>query len=517
MLMKNKFAVLSLIATLVCDYALAQSKAPIIDQSRSTKENIMQNYTVIEKPSMIVVGIQCRTSNASHAGPNDIPRHWEKFYTEDTPNQIPNKMSNEVIALYCDYEGDYTQPYSLVIGCPVSSLDQIPQGMVAKIIPAGSYAVFRAIGEHPKSLIETWGKIWQQVDLERTYTGDYEIYGDKFISGSPKEVKVLIAIQQNVNLTEIDRMIQKNRQKLSAIKQLNLPIGHYIIIGSGALGIRNLREIGDIDIIVTPELWDILAEKYGVTDKNSAKKVVFPGGIVEAFKDYSFYAEKKDKNAPTLVDYIAQAEMIDGLPFEPLEHILYYKRKMRREKDLSDIFLIEKALNEKPLFEVRAFIDDIKRVKRELSLLSATFKGEYEFKDDIYHPCDREYDLNKEFVRLRTYQKTNWNQKAVELIYKVKSHPNHPGRSVFKKQFTSITEPEAFLNEHKMAFSYSRKGSEYKLGDMRIFVEDVEGLLPSIEIVSGSKEKMDQLFERLAPIQILSDSIPKLVESKLKI
>jgi predicted transcriptional regulator YdeE len=158
-----------------------------------TKEIAMQNYRVIQKPAVRVIGIECRTSNAPEAGPHDIPKHWEKFYQENTVSKIPNKASNEVIALYCDYEGDYTQPYSLVIGCPVSSFDDIPKGMVAKTIPGGSYAIFSAAGEHPKTLIETWGQIWQQQNLARTYTGDYEVYGDKFL-GSPKEVEVFIAI-----------------------------------------------------------------------------------------------------------------------------------------------------------------------------------------------------------------------------------------------------------------------------------------------------------------------------------
>ena len=156
----------------------------------------MKNYTVVEKPSIMVVGIKCRTSNAPEDGPQDIPRLWGQFYSESVINQIPNKISHEVIALYCDYEGDYTQPYSLVIGCPVSSLDNIPKGMACKIIPAGSYAVFRAVGEHPASLIETWGNIWQ-TDLKRTYTGDYEFYGAKFTSGSPKEVRCLLLLNRH--------------------------------------------------------------------------------------------------------------------------------------------------------------------------------------------------------------------------------------------------------------------------------------------------------------------------------
>lgn len=70
--------------------------------------------------------------------------------------------------------------------------------MVAKTIQASSYAIFRAIGEHPKALIETWGNIWKESDLDRTYTGDFELYGDKFVSGYPKELEVFIAIPDSL-------------------------------------------------------------------------------------------------------------------------------------------------------------------------------------------------------------------------------------------------------------------------------------------------------------------------------
>lgn len=153
----------------------------------------------VQKPALSLIGITCRTSNAPDKGPHDIPKLWGRFYSEDCISRIPNRVSDEVVALYCDYEGDYTQPYSIVIGCPVSSLEVIPEGMVAKTIPAGSYALFRAVGEYPKSLVDTWGEIWQQANLKRTYTGDYELYGEKFVSGSPKEVDVFIAIEKEVS------------------------------------------------------------------------------------------------------------------------------------------------------------------------------------------------------------------------------------------------------------------------------------------------------------------------------
>ncbi|KAF3361773.1 hypothetical protein PHSC3_001663 [Chlamydiales bacterium STE3] len=347
--MKFKQVALTIAMTLVASYIIGQNMPLFGNQNAVTKGSLQEDYKIVKKPSIILVGIECRTSNAPEAGPHDIPKHWEKFYGEDILNRIPNKVSNEVIALYCDYMGDQTQPYSLVIGCPVSSQDDVPEGMVAKIIPAGFYAVFRAIGEHPKNLIKTWGHIWQQADLKRTYTGDYEVYGDKFVSRSPQEVEVFVAVQQEPSLIDRDEIIRKNRPKFAAIKALNLPVGQYAITGSGALGIRNLRTIGDIDIIVTSDLWNLLEKRYGVTDENNVKKIVFPGEIVEALGENSFYVEKKDKDAPTINARIANAEIIEELPFESLEHVLYYKRRMGREKDKQDIIMIEMLQNNKQL------------------------------------------------------------------------------------------------------------------------------------------------------------------------
>lgn len=116
-----------------------------------------------------------------------------------------------------------------------------------------------------------------------------------------------------------------NTKMFAALRAFNLPVDEYLIIGSGALGIRNIRAIGDIDILVTPKLWEILAEQYGNTVVDGVERIVFPGGIVEAFRF-----------AP-----LTQAEIIDGLPFESLENVLKFKSRMGREKDLKDIALIE--------------------------------------------------------------------------------------------------------------------------------------------------------------------------------
>jgi len=142
----------------------------------------------------------------------------------------------------------------------------------------------------------------------------------------------------------MDEIKRKNQEKFSCLRQLNLPIDAYATTGSGPLGIRNLREIKDIDIIVTSELWDNLAAQYGVTQEEEVQKIVSPDGIVEVFREGSFNDKRTDANAPTVADRIAKAEVINGLPFDSIETVLYYKHKSSRHKDLQDILIIKKWL-----------------------------------------------------------------------------------------------------------------------------------------------------------------------------
>lgn len=156
-----------------------------------------QTQTVEKRPEMTIVGIECRTSNAPETGPKDIGNLWQRFAQENVPSQISNRASEEVIALYCDYEGDHTQPYTCVIGCEVNSVEEIPEGMVVKTIPKSTYKKFPSVGEQPMTLINTWQQIWELKDLKRTYSGDFEVYGKGFYS-IPSEIDVYIAIEDEL-------------------------------------------------------------------------------------------------------------------------------------------------------------------------------------------------------------------------------------------------------------------------------------------------------------------------------
>lgn len=103
------------------------------------------------------------------------------------------------------------------------------------------------------------------------------------------------------------------------------------------------------------------------------------------------------------------------------------------------------------------------------------------------------------------YSKTSWKQKPVEVCSKINK---------WKKEFDKVCEAEAFLSAYTYAFVFSRTGFEYQLDDLRIFIEEIEGLPPSIEVLAPSKEKLNHFFTHVIPAKILSDSVPKLVENK---
>lgn len=136
----------------------------------------------------------------------------------------------------------------------------------------------------------------------------------------------------------------KMNNKFDSIRKLNFEIGDYILTGSSPMGIRGLREINDVDIVVSNRLWEKLEKQYGSNDDNGNKKIIISEDI-EVFGEASFYNFEKNENDPSIDERIEKADIIDGLAFESLEHVLYYKTKMGRPKDLKDIELIRQFIN----------------------------------------------------------------------------------------------------------------------------------------------------------------------------
>jgi predicted transcriptional regulator YdeE len=66
-----------------------------------------------------LIGLQLdkKTSNEGGQSGIDCGNLWQKFEKENFAELIPNKLGDEIYAVYFDYEGDDTKPFSYFIGC----------------------------------------------------------------------------------------------------------------------------------------------------------------------------------------------------------------------------------------------------------------------------------------------------------------------------------------------------------------------------------------------------------------
>ena len=147
------------------------------------------DHRTISLPAFTVVGISVRTSNER---PQEIGRHWQRFYAERVAVRIPNKKSESIYSVYLDYEGDHSKPYTLMIGCEVNDALSPPGDFESRTVPAAKYAVIPAHGKQPDSVIAAWQQVWSS-DLARTYSGDFDLYDRQDPSG--QEVNIYVAIR----------------------------------------------------------------------------------------------------------------------------------------------------------------------------------------------------------------------------------------------------------------------------------------------------------------------------------
>ncbi len=133
-------------------------------------------------------------------------------------------------------------------------------------------------------------------------------------------------------------MSKKIEKLLNEFRKLDLPDGKYAIYGSGPLGIRELRGINDLDVIVTDDLYQELKEKYPEDSKKKRIKI----SEIEIYP-LSAWGPKFDGLKST----IQRAEIIRGLRFVCLKDLLEWKKKMDRPKDFKDIKLIKNYFKNK--------------------------------------------------------------------------------------------------------------------------------------------------------------------------
>ena len=143
-----------------------------------------------------LIGISVRTTNQNNQVQEDLGKLWGQFSSENIYQEIPNKISNEILAIYTDYQSNDTEDYTTIIGVPVSTLNEIPNGMIGQEFQPENFKKFIAKGEMPKAVDDTWINIWEQDEnLNRKYTYDFELYGANCNKGTDSEVEIFVAVK----------------------------------------------------------------------------------------------------------------------------------------------------------------------------------------------------------------------------------------------------------------------------------------------------------------------------------
>ena len=141
-----------------------------------------------------ILGITARTNNTNEQSPvtGKLKALWGGFFENGLMSKIPNQKENSpMFGVYSSYESDFNGDYTVTVGMEISSHDIASEYKEVKI-EGGKYLLFRAKGEMPQVVIDTWKKVWEYFptsNIERKYSTDFELYK------SEDEVEIYIAVK----------------------------------------------------------------------------------------------------------------------------------------------------------------------------------------------------------------------------------------------------------------------------------------------------------------------------------
>lgn len=129
------------------------------------------------------------------------------------------------------------------------------------------------------------------------------------------------------------------------LERLNFPKDQFIVVGSGIMAAKGIRPSYDLDIVVSPELFERCEnedwELRPWTRTGSVGKPWLEKGTSDLMLEIHYNGEGLD-----IHDLKRDGEQIHGYWFISLPQLIRFKKVYGRPKDFEDIALIEKYLDE---------------------------------------------------------------------------------------------------------------------------------------------------------------------------
>jgi AraC family transcriptional regulator len=123
----------------------------------------------------------------------DIETLWSAF--RPNVSQIKNRVGSDAFGIYEAYnEIENSVGFSYICSVKVSDFDNVPEGMISRIIPEHLYAVFRHNGPMsslPETLKYIWGSWLPKSNYEYVEKPDFELYAPGTQSEDPDKILFL--------------------------------------------------------------------------------------------------------------------------------------------------------------------------------------------------------------------------------------------------------------------------------------------------------------------------------------
>ena len=117
-------------------------------------DSIFKNVRFIEKEEICVIGIEVKI-DYNKSGHNDIGELWDRWVKEKAYLKIQSPINYPItMGMTENTTKEDTAVYRICM--EVSSLDNIPEGFIGKVMPKATYAVFRLTLKELES-----GEFWQ--------------------------------------------------------------------------------------------------------------------------------------------------------------------------------------------------------------------------------------------------------------------------------------------------------------------------------------------------------------------
>jgi AraC family transcriptional regulator len=151
---------------------------------------------IVTKDEVKVIGMRYYGANQN----NEIPQMWSEF-NQRIPEIKNIKPDGAAYGICTELDVPLEEltdehEFEYIAGMEVTSLDEIPEGMVGKVIPAHKYAVFTVkgiqnIGPTYHYIYGDWAK---ETEHELDKAPDFEYYDERFDPNTPNDSELALYI-----------------------------------------------------------------------------------------------------------------------------------------------------------------------------------------------------------------------------------------------------------------------------------------------------------------------------------